>query len=59
MKWVLFYTLMEYGALVKEMLLMMSGDVESNPGPSEYLQCILLVECRAWWGSPDLAAIML
>jgi len=26
---------MEYGALVNEMLLMMSGDIESNPGPSE------------------------
>jgi len=30
-----FYTLMEYIALVNEMLLMMSGDIESNPGPSE------------------------
>ena len=28
---------MEYGALVNEMLLMMSGDIESNPGPREYL----------------------
>ena len=34
-KWVLFYTLMEYGALVNEMLLMVSGDIESNPGPGE------------------------
>jgi len=33
LKSVLFYTLMEYGALVNEMLLMMSGDIESNPGP--------------------------
>ena len=28
---------MEYIAMVNEMLLMMSGDIESNPGPSEYL----------------------
>ena len=35
LKSVLFCTLMEYGALVNEMLLMMSGDIESNPGPSE------------------------
>ena len=28
---------MEYIALVNEMLLMMSGDIESNPGPREYL----------------------
>ena len=33
----LFYTLMEYGALVNEMLLMLSGDIESNPGPRKYL----------------------
>ena len=37
LKSVLFYTLMEYCALVNEILLMMSGDIESNPGPSEYL----------------------
>ena len=36
LKSVLFYTLMEYGALLNEILLMMSGDIESNPGPSEY-----------------------
>ena len=36
-KSVLFYILMECGRLVTEMLLMMSGDIESNPGPSEYL----------------------
>jgi len=28
---------MECVGLVNEMLLMMSGDIESNPGPSEYL----------------------
>ena len=37
LKSVLFYTPMDYGALVIEMLLMMSGDIESNPGPREYL----------------------
>jgi len=41
LKSVFFYTLMEYGALVNEMLLMMSGDVESNPGPCEYLYCTI------------------
>ena len=30
-----FYALTEYGGLVNQMLLMISGDVESNPGPSE------------------------
>ena len=35
LKSVLFSTLMEYIAMVNEMLLMMSGDIESNPGPSE------------------------
>ena len=39
LKFVFFYTLMETGALVNEMLLMMSGDIESNPGPREYLYC--------------------
>jgi len=39
LKSVIFYTLMEWSALVKEMLLIMAGDVESNPGPSEYLCC--------------------
>ena len=34
---VLFYALTEYGALVNQMLLMISGDVESNPGPGECL----------------------
>ena len=37
LKLVVFCILMEFGALVNEMLLMMSGDIESNPGPSEYL----------------------
>ena len=37
MKSVLFYALMEWCALVNEMLLMMSGDIESNPGPGEYV----------------------
>ena len=36
-----FYALMEWCALVNEMLLMMAGDIESNPGPREY--CIVLV----------------
>ena len=30
----LFYTLREWSALVNEMLLMMAGDVEFNPGPA-------------------------
>ena len=33
----LFYVLVEYTTLVKEMLLMISGDIEPNPGPGEYL----------------------
>ena len=33
----LFYVLTEYGGLVNQMLLMISGDVESNPGPGEFL----------------------
>ena len=36
LKWVLFFTLMECISLVIEMLLMISGDIESNPGPGEY-----------------------
>jgi len=36
-KSVIFYTLRELSALVNEMLLMMAGDVESNPGPGEYV----------------------
>ena len=36
-KSVIFFTLMEWSALVNEMLLMMASDVESNPGPCEYL----------------------
>ena len=28
---------MEWTALVNKMLLMMAGDIESNPGPGEYL----------------------
>ena len=39
-KSVIFYTLREWSALVNEMLLMMAGDIESNPGPGEY--CIVL-----------------
>jgi len=33
LKSVLFYALMEWSALVNEMLLMLAGDIESNPGP--------------------------
>ena len=40
-KSVLSYTLLEWCALVNEMLLMLSGDIESNPGPREY--CIILL----------------
>ena len=36
MKSVIFYSLREWTALVNEMLLLMAGDVESNPGPGEY-----------------------
>jgi len=36
MKSVLSYALMEWCPLVNEMLLMLAGDIESNPGPSEY-----------------------
>jgi len=32
-----FYTLMEWCAVVNKMLLMLSGDIESNPGPGEYV----------------------
>ena len=41
-KSVLLYTLMEGGGLVIEMLLMLSGDIESNPGPSEYLSTYII-----------------
>jgi len=40
-KSVIFYTLREWSALVNEMLRMMAGDVESNPGPREYLCCTI------------------
>ena len=36
LKLVLFFTLMEYSSLLIEMLLIISGDIESNPGPGEY-----------------------
>ena len=39
MKSVIFYSLTEWTALVNEVLLMMAGDVESNPGPGELLYC--------------------
>ena len=39
---VLFHILMEYITLVNEMLLMISGDIEPNPGPGEYLSIISL-----------------
>ena len=42
MKSVLLYTLLEGGGLVIEMLLMLSGDIESNPGPSECLSTYIL-----------------
>ena len=42
-KSVLFYTQMECGGLVIGMLLMLSGDIESNPGPSEYLSTYIFV----------------
>jgi len=41
-KSVLLYTLIEGGVLVIETLLMLSGDIESNPGPSEYLSTYVL-----------------
>jgi len=41
LKSVMFYTLREWSALVNEMLLMMAGDIESNPGPGEYLYCTI------------------
>ena len=34
---------MECGGLLIGMLLMMSGDIESNPGPSEYLSTYIFV----------------
>ena len=36
-KSVIFYILREWCVLVNEMLLLMAGDVESNPGPGEYV----------------------
>ena len=42
-KSVLFYTPMECGGLLIGMLLMKSGDIESNPGPSEYLSTYIFV----------------
>jgi len=36
-KSVIFYILREWSALVNEMLLMLAGDIESNPGPREYM----------------------
>ena len=36
----LFRILMECITLVNEMLLMISGDIEPNPGPGEYLSTI-------------------
>ena len=41
LKLVFLYALMEYIAMVNEMLLMVSGDIEPNPGPSEYFYCLL------------------
>ena len=40
LKSVLFRILMECITLVNEMLLMISGDIEPNPGPGEYLSTI-------------------
>ena len=34
---------MECGGLVIGMLLLLSGDIESNPGPSEYLSTYIFV----------------
>jgi len=42
LKSVLFHISMEYFTLVNEMLLMISGDIEPNPGPGEYLSTISL-----------------
>ena len=42
LKSVIFYAMMEFGTLVNEMLLMMPGDVESNPGPSKCLTYLVL-----------------
>jgi len=36
--------------MVNEMLLMMSGDIESNPGPSKYLYCVLIRPTQGWSG---------
>lgn len=36
---VLFYVLVEYITVVNQMLLMISGDIEPNPGPGEFLYC--------------------
>ena len=33
--------------MVNEMLLMMSGDIEPNPGPSEYFYCLLFGGVRS------------
>jgi len=33
--------------MVNEMLLMMSGDIEPNPGPSEYFYCLLFRGIRS------------
>ena len=46
-KSVIIYSLREWSALVNEMLLMMAGDVESNPGPGEYVYHT---------GSPDVTS---
>ena len=47
LKLVFLYALMEYIAMVNEMLLMMSGDIEPNPGPSEYFYCRLFRGVRS------------
>ena len=42
LKLVLFRILMECITLVNEILLMISGDIEPNPGPGEYLSTVTL-----------------
>ena len=52
-KSVIFYTLRELSAIVNEMLLLMAGDVESNPGPREYWRFFLRVLVLCVYGSVE------
>jgi len=45
--------------MVNEMLLMMSGDIECNPGPSEYFYCLLFRGVRSSSGVSFLMTEMM